>query len=164
MILAGVFVAFAHGANDVSNAVGPLSAVIDYAEYGIVTEGASINLFIICACAIGIVTGLAVLGYKVMETIGEKITKITFIRGYAAQLGAAVTILFATAFAIPVSTTSVLVGSVAGTGFFGTGIGDPSAKVDMKVILKIFAGWVLTLLVGYCLTVVIYCILRFLNS
>eukprot|EP01130_Rhizamoeba_saxonica_P011846 TRINITY_DN4941_c0_g1_i3.p1 TRINITY_DN4941_c0_g1~~TRINITY_DN4941_c0_g1_i3.p1 ORF type:complete len:294 (+),score=69.12 TRINITY_DN4941_c0_g1_i3:470-1351(+) len=158
MVISAVFVAFAHGSNDVANAVGPLSAIVEFAHSGTVTANSNIPVYIIFCGGIGIDIGLALLGYKVMETIGEKITKLTFTRGYAAQFGAALTVMLATALSLPISTTSVLVGSVAGTGMVKDK--DGSGGVDRSILYKIVGGWVLTIIVGFSVSLVLYVILK----
>eukprot|EP01130_Rhizamoeba_saxonica_P005937 TRINITY_DN2355_c0_g1_i1.p2 TRINITY_DN2355_c0_g1~~TRINITY_DN2355_c0_g1_i1.p2 ORF type:complete len:370 (-),score=70.44 TRINITY_DN2355_c0_g1_i1:2472-3581(-) len=158
MIISSIFVAFAHGSNDVANAIGPLSVIIEYATTGTVSDTTSMPWYVIAGGGIGIVIGLAILGYRVMETIGEKITKLTYTRGYAAQFGAALTVLFATSLGLPISTTSVLVGSVAGTGLVKDTHSEESVGggVQVKMLLKIVGGWIMTVVIGYSLTVVIY--------
>eukprot|EP01119_Soliformovum_irregulare_P015191 TRINITY_DN4239_c0_g1_i2.p1 TRINITY_DN4239_c0_g1~~TRINITY_DN4239_c0_g1_i2.p1 ORF type:complete len:412 (+),score=91.91 TRINITY_DN4239_c0_g1_i2:123-1358(+) len=95
MILSAVFVAFAHGSNDVANAIGPVAAIWEYRETGTVatSNAATVPIWLLLLGGVGIVLGLALLGYKVMATIGEKITKLTHSRGYAAQLSTATTVM-----------------------------------------------------------------------
>eukprot|EP01118_Nematostelium_gracile_P015970 TRINITY_DN651_c0_g1_i1.p1 TRINITY_DN651_c0_g1~~TRINITY_DN651_c0_g1_i1.p1 ORF type:complete len:437 (+),score=114.26 TRINITY_DN651_c0_g1_i1:129-1439(+) len=115
MILTAVFVAFAHGSNDVANAIGPAAALWEYKNNGKVGgSGDAVPFFLLLLGGIGIVIGLAVLGHRVMKTIGEKITKLTHSRGYSAQLATASTVMVASFFGLPISTTHTLVGSVTG--------------------------------------------------
>lgn len=160
MILCAVFVAFAHGSNDIGNSIAPFSAVLDYYMHGDVSSEYGIPFLVILAGGIGIDIGLALFGYKVMETVGEKITKLTFSKGYSAQFGAAITVLIGTALGIPLSTTSVLIGSVAGTGFAKSGDEEADKGVDWKILVKIMLGWVFTIVVGFFLTGGIYFVLR----
>lgn len=124
--------AFAHGSNDVANAIGPAAALWEYKKSGTVNKaGEAVPIWLLLLGGIGIVVGLAVLGHRVMRTIGEKITKLTHSRGYffsyffqiisfcdflgySAQLATASTVMVASFFGLPISTTHTLVGSVTG--------------------------------------------------
>jgi len=120
---------------------------------------AYVPLWIVVVGGVGIDCGLAVLGYKVIKTVGEDIVKLTYTRGFAAQLGAATTVTLATIIGLPISTTSVLVGAIAGTGVIR---GDRKDKGIHKWVLgKIIVSWILTFVVGYCLCIVIFFLLRF---
>jgi len=155
IILAAVFVAFAHGANDISNAVGPLSVVIDYTFYKTIKNNTFIPYSAIIGCGIGLVLGLAILGNRVMETIGEKITTLDFIKGYCAQLATAITVLISIQFKIPTSTTSILVGALTGIGIYTKSRGE-SSGVKMSVIGKIFFGWIATVIMGFIISMLVY--------
>ena len=109
-ILTACFIAFAHGANDVANAIGPLSAAVQTIRGGIVEATAPVPLWALLVGGGGIVVGLATYGWRVMETIGKKITELTPSRGFCAQFGAATTIVIASKLALPISTTHTLVG------------------------------------------------------
>ncbi|MCK5796726.1 MAG: inorganic phosphate transporter, partial [Deltaproteobacteria bacterium] len=109
-------VAFAHGANDVANAVGPVAAVFGTLKSGAIAAKVGVPVWILLLGGVGIVLGLATYGYRVMATIGTKITEITPTRGFAAEFGAAVTILFGSKLGLPLSTTHTLVGAVVGVG------------------------------------------------
>jgi PiT family inorganic phosphate transporter len=139
-ILTACAVAFAHGSNDVANAVGPLAAVISVEQGFEVAGGAPVAPWMLMVGGIGIVLGLATWGYRVMETIGRKITELTPSRGFAAELAAALTIVLASRLGIPVSTTHILVGSVLGVGL-ARGIG----ALDLRVVGRIVVSWVATL-------------------
>ena len=115
-ILSACFVAFAHGANDVANAIGPVAAVLDIIKNGQISEVASIPPWLLAFGGIGIVIGLATWGWRVIETIGKKITEFTPTRGFCAEFGAATTILIASKLGMPISTTHCLVGAVFGVG------------------------------------------------
>ncbi len=132
------FLAFAHGSNDVANAIGPAAAVISALSTDV--EAGKIPLWLLMLGGIGIVVGLAVFGRKVIETVGKSITEITPSRGFAAEFGAALTILVGSILGIPLSTTHVLVGSVVGVGM-ARGIGG----LDLDVIKKIFRSWLITM-------------------
>jgi uncharacterized protein Yka (UPF0111/DUF47 family) len=134
------YVAFAHGANDLSNAIGPMAAVWQVlGDGGEMTAKASIPIWILLLGSVGIAIGVMTWGWRVMETIGTKITDITPTRGFAAEFGAATTILiFSMPFlAVPVSTTHTLVGAVVGVGLAGG-----AKAVDFRVFGKIAASWV----------------------
>jgi PiT family inorganic phosphate transporter len=134
------FLAFAHGSNDVANAIGPASAVVSALLDKSVNNENPIPLWLLIIGGMGIVIGLASLGRKVMLTVGENITEITPSRGFAAELGAALTILLGTALALPLSTTHVLVGAVIGVGL-ARGI----SGINVSVIKKIGRSWIVTM-------------------
>jgi len=142
-ILSASAVAFAHGSNDVANAIGPVAAILSVARTGVVEVGSPVPLGLLLVGGVGIVIGLATLGYRVMATIGEKITELTPTRGYAAEFAAAITIVLASRLGIPVSTTHVLVGAVLGVGL-ARGIG----ALDYRVVGTILLSWVVTIPVG----------------
>lgn len=136
--------AFAHGSNDVANGVGPLAAVVSIVQSGgEVVQQAGLPLWILLLGGIGIVLGLATMGYRVMRTIGKKITELTPTRGFSAELAAAATVVLASRTGMPVSTTHILVGAVMGVGL-ARGIG----ALDMRVIGKIIVSWIVTLPIG----------------
>jgi len=159
MIFSAAFVAFAHGSNDVSNAAAPYAAIVEYYRYGKISYNSTIPPAVIIECGIGIVVGLFVLGYKTLETVGEKITKLTFSKGYAAQMSAASTILLASILSLPISTTAILIGSIVGVGL----IGDESGNaIDKQVLYNIVSGWFLTVIVGLIGTPIIYILIKLL--
>jgi PiT family inorganic phosphate transporter len=144
-IITACYVAFAHGANDVANAIGPMAAIYEIASS---TEGVlspnqvDVPIGLLLLGGAGITVGIATWGYKVMDTIGKKITHITPSRGFAAEFGAATTVLiFSMPFlAVPISTTHTLVGAVVGVGLAGG-----ASSVDFRVFGKIAASWVASL-------------------
>ena len=150
-ILSACAVAFAHGSNDVANAIGPVAAILSVARTGLVEAASPVPPGLLLVGAIGIVAGLATLGYRVMATVGEKITELTPTRGYAAQFAAAVTIVLASRLGIPISTTHVLVGAVLGVGL-ARGIG----ALDYRVVGTIVVSWVVTIPVGAGLAIFFY--------
>jgi PiT family inorganic phosphate transporter len=144
-IITACYVAFAHGANDVANAIGPMAAIYDIASSstGILSpDKVDVPIWLLLIGGAGITVGVATWGYKVMDTIGTKITHITPSRGFAAEFGAATTVLiFSMPFlAVPISTTHTLVGAVVGVGLAGG-----AAAVDFRVFGKIAASWVASL-------------------
>ncbi len=142
-IITAAYVAFAHGANDRSNAIGPMAAVYSvWQEQGVLLKEVGVPLWLVLIGSAGIAIGVITWGWRVMETIGRKITDITPTRGFAAEFGAATTILiFSMPFlAVPVSTTHTLVGAVVGVGLAGG-----ASAVDFRVFGKIAASWVASL-------------------
>jgi len=156
MVLTACCMAFAHGSNDVANAIGPLAAVVNIVESnGEIAKKAAIAWWILPLGGFGIVAGLAILGKKVIKTIGEGITHLTPSRGFAAELAAASTVVIASGTGMPISTTQTLVGAVLGVGM-ARGI----AALNMGVIRNIVVSWVITLPVGAALAIVIFYVLR----
>ncbi len=135
--------AFAHGSNDVANGIGPLAAVVSIVQTGQVGQESALPLWILVLGGGGIVIGLATLGYRVMKTIGTRITELTPSRGFCAELAAATTVVVASRLGLPVSTTHIIVGAVLGVGL-ARGI----AAIDLRVVLGIVTSWVVTLPIG----------------
>ena len=156
MIFTACSMAFAHGSNDVANAIGPLAAINGViASGGVFETQSSLPVWILLLGGGGIVVGLATLGYKVIATIGRNITELTPSRGFAAEIAAATTVVIASGTGIPVSTTHTLVGAVLGVGM-ARGIG----ALNLGVIGKIFVSWIVTLPVGAVLSVIFFYIFR----
>ena len=144
-------VAFAHGSNDVANAIGPMAAILEPLRSGALAAESVVPWWLLVVGGIGIVAGLAISGVRVMRTVGERITELTPSRGYAAEFAAAATIALATGFGIPVSTTHTLVGAVLGVGL-ARGIG----ALDYRVVGTIVVSWVVTIPAGAALAVFFY--------
>jgi PiT family inorganic phosphate transporter len=151
MIFTACAMAFAHGSNDVANAVGPMAAVVSVIQSGEVGAKAAVAPWILLLGGVGIVIGLATYGYKVMITIGKKITELTPSRGFAAEMAAAATVVIASGIGLPISTTHTLVGAVLGVGL-ARGIG----ALNLRVIGGIFASWVITLPAGAGLSILFF--------
>ncbi len=151
MVFTACSMAFAHGSNDVANAIGPLAAIYSVVQSGTVNATAVMPNWILLLGGIGIVVGLGTYGFKVMATIGKKITELTPSRGFAAELGAAGTVVMASATGIPVSTTHTLVGAVLGVGL-ARGIG----AINLRVIGSIFLSWLVTLPAGAGLAILFF--------
>ena len=151
MVFTACAMAFAHGSNDVANAVGPLAAVVNTVQQGAVTAKATMPPWILLVGGLGIVIGLATYGFKVMATIGRKITELTPSRGFAAELGAAATVVLASGTGLPISTTHTLVGAVLGVGL-ARGIG----ALNLRMITTIAASWVVTLPAGAGLAILFF--------
>lgn len=156
MIFTACAMAFAHGSNDVANGIGPMAAVVSIVQSGgEVAQKAALPLWILALGGGGIVVGLATLGYKVMQTIGTKITELTPSRGFCATLAAAATVVLASRTGLPVSTTHIAVGAVIGVGL-ARGIG----AIDLRVIGGIAVSWVITLPAGALLSMLFFFTLK----
>ena len=156
MVVSACFLAFAHGANDVANAVGPLAAIVSIVKTGSAELNSAVPIWILVLGAVGIIIGLATWGYKVIETIGKKITQLTPSRGFAANIGAASTIVMASHMGLPVSTTHTLVGAVLGIGL-ARGI----EYLNLRTVRDIFISWLITIPAGAVLAIVFFYILKF---
>lgn len=151
-VITACFVAFAHGSNDVANSIGPVAAIVGTLETMDMTAAkVPIPSWVLLLGAVGIVVGLATYGYRVIETIGTKITEITPTRGFAAEFGAASTILIGSHFGIPLSTTHTVVGSVIGVGF-ARGMN----ALNLKIIINILKSWLYTIPFCGILTIILY--------
>ncbi len=155
MVITASGLAFAHGSNDVANAVGPVAAIVSTAHTGIVAAKSGMETWILLLGGIGIVIGLATFGVRVIRTVGQKITHLTPSRGFAAELAASTTIVVASGTGMPISTTQTLVGAVLGVGL-ARGI----TAIDLKVVRNIFASWVVTIPAGASLSIVFFFILK----
>ena len=151
MVVTACSMAFAHGSNDVANAIGPLAAVISVASTGAVAAKASLPLWVLMLGGGGIVIGLATFGIRVISTVGKKITQLTPSRGFAAELAAATTIVIASGTGIPISTTHTLVGAV-----LGVGVARGIEAIDLRVVARIFVSWVVTIPAGAFLAIVFF--------
>lgn len=158
MVFTAAAMAFAHGSNDVANAVGPLVSIVDVIESGgnVYAHG-PIPAWVMFLGASGIVLGLTMWGYRVIATIGSNITQLTPSRGFAAQLATASAVLLASSLGMPVSTTHTMVGAVLGVGYT-RGIG----ALNVKVIRSIFMSWAVTLPVGALLSLLYFYVIKFL--
>ena len=155
MVVTACGMAFAHGSNDVANAVGPVAAVISVVQTNAVGQSASVPIWVLLMGGIGIVIGLATYGRHVIATVGSKITHLTPSRGFAAELAAATTIVFASGTGMPISTTHTLVGAVLGVGM-ARGI----SAINMDVVGRVLLSWVITIPAGGRLAIVFFYILK----
>ena len=156
MLFTACGMAFAHGSNDVANGVGPMAAVVGLVKSGgEVAQKSELPIWILVLGGFGIVMGLATYGYRVMRTIGSKITELTPTRGFCATMAAAATVVLASRTGMPVSTTHIAVGGVIGVGM-ARGIG----ALDLRVIGGIIMSWVITLPIGGLLAALFYFTLR----
>ena len=156
MIATACAMAFAHGSNDVANAIGPLAAVVSIVEHGgQVAQKSALPIWILFLGGTGIIVGLLTYGHKVIATVGTGITQLTPSRGFAATLAAATTVVLASGTGLPISTTHTLVGAVLGVGL-ARGI----AALNLNVIKTIFLSWIITLPAGALLSILFFLILK----
>ena len=156
MVFTACAMAFAHGSNDVANAVGPLAAIVSVVQSGgEITAKSVMPWWILLVGGIGIISGLAMLGYKVIETIGKNITELTPSRGFAAELAAATTVVLASGTGLPISTTHTLVGAV-----LGVGLARGLSAIDLSVVGRIILSWIVTLPVGAGLSILFFFTLK----
>jgi PiT family inorganic phosphate transporter len=156
-ILSAGFVAFAHGANDVANAIGPLAAVIHIVKTGTVAMKSAVPTWVLALGGTGIIIGLATWGWRVIETVGKRITELTPTRGFSAEFSAAITIVLASKLGIPISTTHTLVGAV-----LGVGLARGLEALNLKTVRDIVISWVVTIPVGAGLTILFFYIFRWI--
>ncbi len=155
MVLTACAMAFAHGSNDVANAIGPLAAINSIVSTGELSQNSPLPLWILFVGGVGIVLGLAMYGRKVIETVGSKITELTPSRGFCCTLSAASTVVLASGMGLPISTTHTMVGAVLGIGM-ARGI----SWLDMGVVRGIFMSWIITLPIGGVLAITFFFILK----
>jgi len=152
MVFTACSMAFAHGSNDVANAIGPVAAIVSIvASGGEIAQKSAIPWWILVIGGGGIVVGLATYGFKVIATIGRKITHLTPSRGFAAELGAATTVVIASGTGLPVSTTHTLVGAV-----LGVGLARGMAALNLRMIRTIVLSWIVTLPAGAGLSIMFF--------
>jgi PiT family inorganic phosphate transporter len=155
MVITACGMAFAHGSNDVANAIGPLAAVINVAQSGYITAKSSLPIWVLMLGGAGIVLGLATYGRHVISTVGQKITQLTPSRGFAAELAAASTIVIASGTGMPISTTHTLVGAV-----LGVGVARGIEAIDLRVVGRILVSWVVTIPAGAILAILFFLLFR----
>lgn len=156
MIITAAAMAFAHGSNDVANAIGPLAAIYSVIESGgLIGAKSALPIWVLLVGGGGIVFGLVTYGHKVIATVGTGITQLTPSRGFAATLAAAATVVIASGTGLPVSTTQVLVGAV-----LGVGLARGLAALDTRMINKIFLSWLITLPAGAMMSIVFFFMLK----
>jgi len=156
MLFTACSLAFAHGSNDVANAIGPLAAVNSIiASSGDVMQQAQMPKWILLLGGLGIVLGFSMYGYRVMQTVGSGITNLTPSSGFAANVAAATTVVLASGYSLPVSTTHTLVGAVLGVGL-AKGIG----ALNLRMVGTIFISWLITLPAGAILAIIFFYIFK----
>ena len=155
MVFTACAMAFAHGSNDVANAVGPVAAIVSIVTSGgEIAQKSAMSIWILLLGGVGIVIGLLMYGHKVIATVGSGITDLTPSRGFCAELAASTTVVLASGTGIPISTTHTLVGAVLGVGF-ARGI----SALNLRVIGSIFMSWIITLPAGAILAIIFFYIL-----
>jgi len=157
MVVTACSMAFAHGSNDVANAIGPVAAVISIVNTGTVHQSATVPIWVLALGGIGIVIGLATYGRHVIAMVGSRITPLTPSRGFAAGVAASFTIVFASGTGMPVSTTHALVGAV-----LGVGMARGFSAIDLGVVGRIFLSWIITIPAGALLSIAFFFVLRFM--
>jgi PiT family inorganic phosphate transporter len=156
MILTACAMAFAHGSNDVANGIGPLAAVLALVRSGgDMAQNSPVPMWVLLLGGGGILVGLATYGYRVMQTIGTKITQLTPTSGFCATMAAAATVVLASRVALPVSTTHIAVGAV-----MGVGLAHGFAALDLRVVGRIIISWVVTLPAGGALAAFFFFFLK----
>jgi len=153
-VITASYMAFAHGANDVANAIGPIMGAV-YAQSLIQGHTMTMPIWILSVGGVGIVIGLSTYGYKVIRVVGAKITSMTPSRGFSAEFGAATTILVCSRLGLPISTTHTIIGAVVGVGF-ARGL----SAINMKILKEVFFGWIITIPIAAGLSGAIFLILK----
>jgi PiT family inorganic phosphate transporter len=149
------YVALAHGANDVANAIGPLAVIYFLVKTGAVGAKVPVPVFLLLFGGVGIACGIWMAGYRVMTTIGTKITTLTNTRGFCVDFSAATTVLLASKMGLPVSTTHAAVG-----GVMGVGIARGMEAVNFRIVLQIMLYWVLTVPAAALTSMLLFWIIR----
>ena len=155
MVVTAAAMAFAHGSNDVANAIGPVAAVVSTAQFGTVGQDSGVSVWILILGGVGIVVGLGTYGRHVIKTVGSNITQLTPSRGFAASIAAAFTIVVASGTGMPISTTHTLIGAVLGMGL-ARGI----SAINLGVVGRIFLSWITTIPAGAALAIFFFYLLQ----
>ena len=156
MVFTACAMAFAHGSNDVANAIGPVAAVVSIVNNdGMIGQKSDLPTWVLLLGATGIVLGLMMYGHKVIATVGKSITELTPSRGFCGELAASTTVVLASGTGIPISTTHTLVGAILGVGM-ARGI----SALNLRVISSIFMSWIITLPAGAILAIIFFYILK----
>jgi PiT family inorganic phosphate transporter len=150
-IMTSCYVALAHGANDVANAIGPVATASVVATQGSIPQEVSIPMYLLILGGVGIAVGIMTWGYRVIRTLGSKITKLTNTRGFSVDFGAATTVLIASKLGMPISTTHTVVGAI-----IGVGLARGLEAVDLRIIKKIVLSWVITVPIAALTAALIY--------
>ena len=154
-VVTSCYVAFAHGANDVANAIGPVAAIVPLSQGISITSEVEVPVYLLALGGIGISIGCLTWGRRVMKTVGSRITSLTNTRGFSVDFGAATTVLIASKLGLPISTSHTVVGAV-----IGVGLARGLEAVDLSIIKKIIVSWILTLPIAAGTSIVIFLILR----
>ncbi|NKB38178.1 MAG: phosphate permease [Gammaproteobacteria bacterium] len=156
MLFTACAMAFAHGSNDVANAVGPVAAVVGVINSGgVIGQKMALPSWVLLLGGMGIVAGLMTYGHKVIATVGQRITELTPSRGFCCEMAAASTVVLASGTGLPISTTHTLVGAVLGVGF-ARGI----SALNLRVVGTILMSWIITLPIGAILAIIFFFIFK----
>jgi len=150
-IMTSCYVALAHGANDVANAIGPVATALVIGREGAIPQEVSVPVYLLALGGIGITIGIMTWGYRVIRTLGSKITRLTNTRGFSVDFGAATTVLVASKFGMPISTTHTVVGAI-----IGVGLARGLEAVDLRIIKKIVLSWLITVPIAAITAALIY--------
>ena len=185
LVVSAALLSFAHGANDVANAVGPLAAIVQTVASGSVTDSVSIPNWVMLIGAFGISFGLFLFGPKLIRMVGSEITKLNPMRAYCVALSAAITVIVASWLGLPVSSTHIAVGAVFGVGFFREwdterrariarlAVDAPSVNAEERRrrklvrrnhVMTIAAAWVITVPAAAILSAIVFYVLRAING
>lgn len=154
-IVTSCYVAFAHGANDVANAIGPVAAIVPLAQGSGISSKVDVPYYLLLLGGIGIAIGCWTWGRKVMQTVGKRITSLTNTRGFSVDFGAATTVLVASKLGMPISTSHTVVGAV-----IGVGLARGLEAIDLSIIRKIVVSWLLTLPIAAFTSIGIFLFLK----
>lgn len=155
-ILTATYMGFAHGANDVANAIGPAAGVWSIIKGGLSAKESAVPIWLLGIGGVGLAIGTALFGYKVIKAVGEEVTEITPTRGFAAEFGAATTVLIFSKLGLPISTTHTVVGAVIGIGF-ARGI----STLNLGIIRNILLSWLFTVPFAAGVSGLIFILLKF---
>ena len=153
-VFTSCYVAFSQGANDVANAIGPVATIYTITKTNEISSCVEVPFFLLVIGGFGIVLGISTWGYKVIDTVGRKITELTNTRGFTIEFSAATIVLIASKMGLPVSTTHAVVGSVVGVGL-ARGL----KAIDLRVIKNIVISWAITIPSAALMTIFIFKIL-----
>lgn len=151
---------FAHGANDVANAISPLAGMMTIYKTGDLSSTAVVPFWVLCMGGIGIVCGFTCYGYKIIKAVGYKLTAITPSKGFTSELSTAISVLVASFIGIPVSSTQCLVGAVTGVGLASGG----RSEVSFKFLARIASGWVVTFVLVALLNAAVFSFIAYSPS
>lgn len=154
-LITACYVALSQGANDVANAIGPLAVIYFIVKTGSVGGEVTVPIFLLLFGGVGIACGISMWGYRVIDTMGHRITTLTNTRGFSVEFGAATTVLIASKLGMPVSTTHAVVGSVVGVG-----LARGFEAVNFRIVFKIMLYWLVTVPVAAITSMLVYKLLH----
>jgi PiT family inorganic phosphate transporter len=154
-VLTAAYMAFAHGANDVANAIGPLAVVVAGVQGALQSLKVPVPLWLLALGGVGIVLGVMTFGYRVILTVGKNITEITASRGFSAEFSCATTVLLFSKLGLPISTTHTIVGAV-----IGVGLARGMSALNLRIVWTIWKSWLATIPFTAAVTMVVDLLLR----